>query len=36
MAATHWKASFAQVTVADQLLIEGIGGQKSYRLPLTT
>ena len=35
MAATHWKASFAQVTVADQLLIEGIGGQKSYRLPLT-
>jgi alkaline phosphatase len=35
MAATHWQASFARVTVADQLLIEGVGGQKSYQLPLT-
>jgi len=35
MAATHWKASFARVTVADQLLIEGVGGQKTYQLPLT-
>ena len=35
MAATHWKASFARVTVADRLLIEGVGGQTSYDLPLT-
>ncbi len=35
MAATHYQASFARVTVADQLLIEGFGGQKSYQLPLT-
>jgi len=33
MAATHWKASFARVTIADRLLIEGVGGQKSYHLP---
>ena len=36
MAATHWKASFARVTIADRLLIEGVGGQKSYHLPLIT
>ena len=35
MAATHYQASFARVTVAEQLLIEGFGGQKSYQLPLT-
>jgi len=35
MAATHYQASFARVTVADHLLIEGFGAQKSYQLPLT-
>jgi len=34
MAATHWKCSFATITIADKLAIQGFGGQRSYRLPL--
>ena len=34
MAATHWKCSFATVTVDDDLTITGFGGQRSYALPL--
>ena len=34
MAATHWKCSFAEITIADTLNIKGFGGQRSYQLPL--
>ena len=34
MAATHWQASFAAVSIADRLTIEGHGNQRSYDLPL--
>jgi len=34
MAATHFQASFAEITIADTLDIKGYGGQRSYRLPL--
>ena len=34
MAATHWKCSFAEITIADTLNIRGFGGQRSYQLPL--
>jgi hypothetical protein len=34
MAATHWKRSFAEVTIGDTLDIKGFGGQRSYQLPL--
>ena len=34
MAATHWKCSFAEVTIANTLNIKGFGGQRSYELPL--
>lgn len=34
MAATHFKASFAAITIADKLDIQGFGGQRSYQLPL--
>ena len=34
MAATHWKCSFAEITIADSLQIKGFGGQRSYQLPL--
>ena len=34
MAATHFNASFAEITIADTLEIKGYGGQRSYRLPL--
>ena len=34
MAATHWKCSFAAITIADKLDIKGFGGQRSYQLPL--
>jgi hypothetical protein len=35
MAATHWQASFATLTITvDRLKINGFGGQRSYDLPL--
>ncbi len=34
MAATHWKGSFAAVSIADRLTIKGYGEQRSYDLPL--
>lgn len=34
MAATHWQASYATVSIADRLIIEGHGNQRSYDLPL--
>ncbi len=34
MAATHWKCSFAEITIGDTLDIRGFGGQRSYQLPL--
>ena len=34
MAATHFKASFAEITISDTLQITGHGGQRSYKLPL--
>ena len=34
MAATHWKCSYAAITIADRLDIKGFGGQRSYQLPL--
>jgi hypothetical protein len=34
MAATHWKCSFAEITIGDKLDIKGFGGQRSYQLPL--
>jgi hypothetical protein len=34
IAATHWKCSFAEFTIADTLNIKGYGGQRSYQLPL--
>ena len=34
MAATHWKCSFAEVTIDDTLSIRGFGGQRSYELAL--
>jgi alkaline phosphatase len=34
MAATHWKSSFAAITIAGKLTITGFGGQRSYELSL--
>jgi len=34
MAATHYQASFAAMTISDRLVIQGFGAQKSYNLPL--
>ena len=34
MAATHYQASFASMTISDRLVIKGFGGQKDYNLPL--
>jgi hypothetical protein len=34
MAATHWKCSFAEITIGDTLDVRGFGGQQSYQLPL--
>ena len=34
MAATHYQASFSNMTISDRLVIQGFGGQKSYNLPL--
>ena len=36
LAATHWNASFAAVTIGDHLTIQGFGGQRSYDLPWPT
>jgi alkaline phosphatase len=34
MAATHYRASFASITISDRLVIKGFGAQESYSLPL--
>ena len=34
MAATHWKGSYAKVTIGDELRIEGHAGQRSYAIRL--
>lgn len=34
LAATHWHGSFAKVTIADTLKIDGFGRQRSYVIPL--
>ena len=34
MAATHYEASFAAITIDDALVIQGFGKQRTYRLPL--
>jgi len=34
MAATHWKASYAAVTINKRLFIKGFGDQRTYDLPL--
>jgi hypothetical protein len=34
MAATHWKCSFAEITIGDTLDVRGFGGQQPYQLPL--
>ena len=34
LAALHWKGSFAKVTLSDRLVIEGVGGQWGFDLPL--